>query len=121
MRVLVLAAAIIAALAIAACGGSSGSNGWTASQKAKVKSELNSEFTLPHSTPVLNKDIAAVKSCVENVLFTKYAPNAHLNTNTANKLLHDACGTQFKQLQHQIKVAEATSEKKTITSGSSSN
>jgi hypothetical protein len=116
-RLLVLVVAIITALAISACGGSSG---WSAAQKQKLRDELGSELSVPKASGALKDDANAIKDCVANKLIAKYSPNSHPSTKAVTAVLDDTCGAELKKFEHALQVAEAKSEKKTITSGSSS-
>jgi hypothetical protein len=121
MRLVLLAAAIIAALAISACGGSgssTGSNGssWSTAQKDKLKSELSSELEIGKVSGTLKSDVTAVKDCVVRELTTKYSPNAKPSTTAVNKVLENGCGQQLKAFEKAAKSAEAKSEKKTLSS-----
>lgn len=97
-KLAVTAVALIAAVLIAACGGSAG--GWSGSQKTKARTELNSVFASylsgVHLDAATTASLNAVKSCMLNTLESKFSPGSQVTTGKVNKVLGTACGRQFK-------------------------
>jgi hypothetical protein len=117
-RLLVLVVAIIAALAISACGGSSG---WSAAQKAKLRNELGAELNVGgKASGALKDDVDAIKDCVANKLIAKYTPSSHPSNTAVTKVLDDTCGAEVKKFEQAVKASETKSEKKAIGSSGSS-